>query len=144
MATHAFNELKFQLASVLALNYDLRVILCMTNTNADTENDGIDFVSELTLDEFNGTNYSRKVLGSLDAIKDDANDRADMRAEPTVYTALGAGTRAIAGALIYHHVGADSTNIPFVWLEKSITPDGNDVTLKWNGQAGQGAVIRVA
>jgi hypothetical protein len=52
---------------------DLRALLVMTNTTADTETD-VQFISDFTtLDEMDGTNYVRKQL--TEAVNEDlAND----------------------------------------------------------------------
>jgi hypothetical protein len=133
MATKVFNEGKERvLALALAGATSLRIALLSTNTTADTENDGIEFISNLaTLDEFDGANYVRKTLASGAVAKDDANDRAGLDFADVTWTALGAGTRSVQGVLLYDHVGADSANPVWAWLEfaSSKTPDGSDFTL---------------
>ena len=139
MATHVFNEAKRAiLAGEIDLNaHDIRIALLMTNTTADTENDGIVNVDDFTtLDEFDGANYVRKALTTEAVNKDDANDRAEFDADDVTWTALGAGTRSIAGILVFKFVTADTDNVPIAWLEFSSvkTPDGSDFTVQWNAE----------
>lgn len=143
MASHFFNYAKQQLANGgIDLNSDpIYAILCMTNTTADTENDGISYVADLTtLDEADGSAYVRKELSSLAVNLDDANDRAEFDADDLTYTALGAGTRTVAGILIYKDAdddGAsadDAANPVIAWIETTFTPDGSDVTVQWNAE----------
>lgn len=114
---------------------DIRVALVMSNTTVDTENDGINFVSGFTtLDEMNGANYVRKALTSKAVTKNDTNDRGEFDAADLTWTALGAGTRSIVGALVFRHVSADSDSIPVAFLEfdSPVTADGSDFILSFN------------
>lgn len=137
MASHLFNYFKQQSA---AGNIDLdaddiRLILCMTNTTADTENDGISFVGNLTtLDEFDGANYARQALTGEAVNLDDPNDRAEFDADNVTINSLGAGTRSIAGALIYKHVTNDANSPVIAWIEFSATPDGSNFTIQWDAE----------
>jgi hypothetical protein len=145
MASFIYNELK-----KLVLNggidfdgHDIRVALLMTNTTADTQNDGIDTINDFTtLDEFNGSGYVRKALTNETVTKDDTNDRAAFSADNVTWTTLGAGTRSVAGALIHRHVTNDTDSIPLAWIEFSATPDGNDFVIKWNSGSASGDIIR--
>lgn len=142
MATHWYNEaLRAIMAGELDLNaHDIRVALLMTNTTADTENDGKTTISGgtgfTTLDEFDGSGYVRKALANEAVNKDDANDRAEFDADDVTWTALGAGTRSIAGILVYRHVTTDADSVPIAWLEFATpkTPDGSDLTVQWNAE----------
>lgn len=145
MASFIYNELK-----KLALNggldldgQDIRVMLLMTNTTADTQNDGIDTINDFTtLDEFNGSGYVRKALANETVTKDDTNDRAAFSADNLTWSSLGAGTRSVNGALVHRHVTADTDSIPYAWIEFNATPDGNDFVVKWNSGAASGDIIR--
>jgi hypothetical protein len=132
MATQVFNEGKYQILSKWFENaVSPRVALLMTNTTADTANDAVEHLTDLTLDEFDGSGYVRKTLASGAVSKDDASDRSELDFADVTWTALGAGTRSIQAVLLYDHVGADSANFPIAWLEFSSnkTPDGSDFTL---------------
>jgi len=138
MATKVYNEaVRAIMAGEIDLNADdIRIQLLMTNTTADTENDAVVTISNFTtLDEFDGANYVVKALTSEAVNKDDANDRAEFDADDVVYTALGAGTRSIAGVLLYKHIdGTDANDKVIAWLEFATpkTPDGSDFTVVWN------------
>lgn len=118
------------------LEDDIRVILCMTNTDADTANDGINTVNDLALDECDGANYVRKALTSEAANLDDANDRAEFDADDVTWTAIGAGTRATQGALFYKHVTDDTDSIPLFFLDFAADEvhNGNDFTMQFNAE----------
>ena len=132
MPTKVFNSAKNAILTAYLAGADLRLALLMTNTTADTENDGIVNVDDITtLDEFDGANYTRKALASEAVATDDANDRAGLDAADVTWTALGAGTRSIAGVLVYDHNTSDADSPVGWWLEFSSakTPDGSDFTL---------------
>lgn len=146
MASFVYNEFKrASAAAEIDLDADdIRVALMMTNTTVDTENDGIVNLDDFSaLDEFDGANYVRKALANEAVAKDDANDRADFSADNVTWTALGAGTRAIAGVLVYYHNTDDASSVPIAWIEFSATPDGNDFTIKWAGGATAGDIARL-
>lgn len=136
MASHVFNSFKVAvLEAWLAAAASPRVALLMSNTTADTENDGIDFVGDITtLDEFDGANYVRKTLASGTVAVDDANDRAGLDFADITWTALGAGTRSIVGILVYDHITNDAASPVGWWLEYSSpkTPDGSDFIVSIN------------
>lgn len=98
---------------------DIRVMLVMTNTTADTEQDTALISAFTTLDEYDGTGYTRQALAAQSVVRDDANNRAEITAtSPIEFGAtVGAGTRSAAGAVVYKHVGADSANIPIAYID---------------------------
>lgn len=137
MSNVVYNEAKRAIfAGEIDLNADdIRVLLVMTNTTIDSENDSIVNVDDFTtLDEFDGANYARKALANEAVNKDTTNDRAEFDADDVTWTALGAGTRDCDGALVYKHVNDDTDSIPIVYLDFSATPDGNDFTIQWNAE----------
>lgn len=139
MASVIYNEFKRgSAAGEIDLNADdIRVALLMTNTTADTENDGVNFVADFTtLDEMDGANYVRKALANEAVNKDDANDRAEFDADDVTWTALGNGTRAVQGALVYKHVTNDADSIPIAFIEFAATqnPGGSDFTIQWDAE----------
>ena len=117
MTTHVFNYAK---GEILKGNIDLdgddiRFMFLMTNTTADTENDGIQAISDITtLDEFDGSGYSAGgfALDNEAVTVDDANDRSEFDADDEDCGALGAGTRSIAGVLVYKFVTDNDDSIP--------------------------------
>ncbi len=134
MATHWFNAGKaWVLANDLAAA-DVRAALLMTNTTADTANDGVQDLADLTLDECDGAGYAREALTSISVSQDDANDRALIDAADLDFGTIGASTRNVQGVLLYVHIGADSANIPLVWLEyaSAKVPDGSQFVAAFN------------
>ena len=142
MASVVYNEFKrASAAGEIDLDTggdDIRIQLLMTNTTADTENDGIVNIYDFTtLDEMDGANYVVKALANEVVNKDDTNDRAEFDADDVTYTALGNGTRAIQGALLYKHVdGTDANDLVIAFIEFSSTqnPGGRDFTIQWNSE----------
>lgn len=143
MATQVYNEYKRALLAgeVDMDTADVRVALLMTNTTADTENDGVTRVNGFTtLDEFDGANYSRKALANELVRKDDANDRAEFDADDVIWTSLGVGTRDVEGVLVFLHnfdgvaTPTDANHLPVAFLDFAAnkTPDGSDFTLQWD------------
>lgn len=141
MTSKVFNYFKQQ--SVLAYldtDDDIYVALCSTNSDVPESNDGIQDLADLTLDEFDGANYVRKKLANTEVNLDDANDRAEFDADDVTWTSLGAGTRAVEAILIYKDAdddgdSADDASNPVIAnIDKSITPDGNDLTISWNAE----------
>lgn len=135
MPSFIYNEAKYLLATgALALGTDdLRIRPCMTNTTCDTQNDGVaDLADFTTIDAHDGANADNaKDLSGESVTKDDANDRAEYDFTDPTWTALGAGTRTLAGFLLYKRVdGTDANDKPVAWIEKTATPDGNDLTVQ--------------
>lgn len=117
---------------------DLRTILVMTNTTADTQAD-VDTISAFTtLDQFDGTvnggAYARVALTGETVTEDEANNRTALDCDNFTYTALAPGTRPIAGHVVYRHVTNDTDSIPLMWIDDGMpfTPQGTDVTFNVN------------
>lgn len=116
---------------------DIRMALCMSNTTADTDQDAATISAIGTLDEMDGANYARKTLAGEVVNQDDANNRAEFDFDDVTWTALGAGTRAIAGALIFKFVTNDTDNIPIAWVDSGgfpVTANGGDLTYAVDAQ----------
>lgn len=106
--------------------HDMRIMLLMTNTTADTEKDKQTIATFTTLDECNGANYVRKALANQIVNQDDPNLRAEMDADDIVWTALGVGTRQNQGMVLYRFVTNDADSIPIAWIDTGGFPfDGN-------------------
>jgi hypothetical protein len=115
---------------------DIRVILAMSNTTADTEKN-VAFVGDLSvLDEYDGENYARKVLAGQAVNEDDENFRAELDADDVTWLALGVGTRQAVGMIIYHHVGEDDNANPILFYIDSggfpFDGNGGTITQQWN------------
>ena len=141
MASLAYTPAKTKLASgeidLAAGGDDIRVILVMSNTTADTEEDK-DFVGDLTtLDQYDGANESRKALANEAVNEDAANDRAEFDADDITWTALGVGTRQAVGMVVFKFVTNDADSPLIAYIDTGGFPfDGNggDVTITWNAQ----------
>lgn len=114
---------------------DMRVVLCMTNTTADTDIDA-DNLSGYTLDEHDGTNAARKTCDNQTVSTDDANDRSEFDCDDFTWTALGNGTRQIQGMLIYEFITNDAGSFPLAWVDFSgtINPGGSNLTVAVNAE----------
>jgi len=136
MANFAYTKVTNKLATA-ALNMstaDIRALAVMTNTTADTEKD-VNFIADFTtLDEFNGANYARTTFATQTVTQDNANDRTELDTEDIAYTALGAGTRQMAGHVIYVHVTNDSDSYPIAFIDDNMpfTAQGTNVTFVVN------------
>ena len=117
---------------------DIRLLIVMTNTTADTEEDAV-FVGDLaTLDEMDGSGYSRVALSNPAVSADDANDRANFTVDATVFPLVGAGTRSMAGVVVYKHTGDDATSPLIAFYDDGFpfAATGANVSIAWtNSQA---------
>lgn len=114
---------------------DMRLILCMTNTTADTDVDA-DNTGSYTLDEMDGTNYARQALANEAVNVDDTNDRAEFDADDVSIASLGNGTRQMQGALIHEFITNDAASFPLCFIEFSstINPGGSTFTIAFNAE----------
>jgi hypothetical protein len=125
---------------------DIRVILCMTNTTA-TSDDGTGkdaaTISAITLDEFDGGGShppsfaNRTALASEAVNEDTANNRAEFDAANTTISTIPAGTRNIQGIIIYQHKTSDADSVPLLWIDSGgfpFTANGGDLVLSWNAE----------
>lgn len=113
----------------------IKTMLVMTNTTTDTEDDVNTVSAFATLDEMDGSGYSRQTIGSQVVTEDAANNRAYFDGSDVTFTSLGAGTRQVQAAMVYKHVGADSSNIPLAFIDTGGFPfsaNGGNVTIQWN------------
>ena len=115
-------------------NDTIRIRLCMTNTTCDTEEDVATLSAFTTIDLHDGANYPSPdtTLTTTAAAADATNNRATMDATDVTYTSLGAGTRTVAGVLVYKFVTNDTDSIPICWHEEAFTPNGGNITISWN------------
>ncbi len=121
-------------------NDDPRLILTMSNTTADTDEDAVTIFAIGNLDEFDGTGYpttfaTRSALANEVVIVNNALDRAEGDADDFVWSSLGAGLRQAAGIIVYDHVTADTDSVPWLWFDSGgfpFTANGSNVTVEWN------------
>ncbi len=119
---------------------DMRVIIVMTNTTADTEKDKATLNDFTTLDEFDGSNYSTGAgtqLASQAVNEDTANDRAEFDADNVTFSSIGAGTRNIQGLILFWWAGTFAASVPVAWIDSGgfpFTANGGDLTISWNAE----------
>jgi len=120
---------------------DVRVMLVMTNTTADTDEDAHDLADISTLDEYDGANYGRQQIGSEAVNQDDANDRAEFDGGDIQFASLGVGTRQAQALLVYVHVdGTAANDLPLAYIDEtspSVFPfagNGGDIDVTWSNE----------
>lgn len=116
---------------------DMRVLLVMTNTTTDTEEDKTFIDQFTTLDEFDGAGYSRGALGNEAVNEDTTNDRAEFDADNLTFSSISAGTRNIQAAVVYKHVSNDTDSVPVLFIDSGgfpFTANGGDLVLSWNAE----------
>lgn len=102
---------------------DIRVILCMTNTTADTLQDA-NVVNDVALDEYDGSGYTRATLTGEAVNQDDPNNRSEFDANDFTFgSAVGAGTRSAQGMVLYRHVDGTAANDQLIaWIDSGGFP----------------------
>lgn len=115
---------------------DVRMILVMTNTTADTDPDPDTISGISTLDEMDGANYARATLTGESVTIDDASDVAYADCDDPTFSSLGNGTRAVQGAVFYKHVTNDTDSVPLTENDFSVSqnPGGSDFTVNINAE----------
>lgn len=141
MSTNRFYDIaKLSLltgVSGIKLDGDIRLLLAMTNTTLDTENVGVEVLSDFTtLDEFDGAGYARLALSTATpavAISESRNSVQLTCTDHPVFATLSAGTRSVAGVLFYWNILADDDqSVPFLYCGYATprVPDGTDFTIE--------------
>jgi hypothetical protein len=98
---------------------DIRAILVMTNTDADTAQDAATITAIGVLDEYDGAGYARPDLGASTITQDDPNNRSEIDYPDFTFGAsVAAGTRQAAGYVIYTRVdGTPGNDWPVGWVD---------------------------
>jgi hypothetical protein len=106
---------------------DARIILVMSNTTADTDQDALTISGIGTLDEYNGATYARITCTGETVTRDDANNRAEFDVADFSWATLGVGTRQAVGMILYRFVdGTAANDIPIAYIDSGGFPfDGN-------------------
>jgi len=104
---------------------DIRARICMTNTTCDTEQDTTFLDQFTTIDVSDGSGYVEGVLDNEVFNEDQPANQGQFDADDETWTALGVGTRAIAGVLIYKFVTNDAASIPIIWIDTPAPPNSN-------------------
>lgn len=116
---------------------DIRALIVMTNTTADTDEDAATLGAITTLDEFDGSGYTRQALTTTEVTADAANDRGVFSADDVTFANVSAGTRSAAAFVIYKHVTDDTDAVPLLYIDTvtgitlPFAPNGGDVLLNW-------------
>lgn len=139
MASFVYTPAKTALAGAqLDLDtHDMRILLVMTNTTADTDQDVQNIADIGTLDEMDGSGYARQTLTGEAINEDAANNRAEFDANDATFSTLGAGTRSVAGIVLYRHVTNDADAVLLAYIDSGGFPfaaSGTDVVVQWNAE----------
>lgn len=116
---------------------DVRVMLCSSNTTADTERNISTISGFTTLDEYNGSGYARIDLASVAIAIDAGNNRVEIDyADGTFGSSVGAGVRQWVGLLFYVHVdGTAANDWPLCWKDLTANNgNGSAVNLTINAE----------
>lgn len=129
-------EQAFRSGSINWASNDIRILLVMSNTTADTDG-AAEFVSSFaTLDECDAAGYARTQITGRSVSIDTVAKEVALLAAQTNLPAFGAGTRQVVGAIIYKHVGADSANPVLFYLDAPpwfpFNAVGTAVRFKWD------------
>jgi hypothetical protein len=118
--------------------HDMRVLLVMTSTTADTDQDADTLSGITTLDEYDGSGYARQAIASQTTVEDETNNRGEFDGADVTFATLGAGTRQCQAAVIYRHVdGTAANDQPVIYIDTGGFPfsgNGGDVTISWNAE----------
>lgn len=119
---------------------DIRMLLVMTNTTADTEPNVSTFDDVTTLDEFDGSGYASpgEAMTTLSVEQDNTNFRGEFHSDNVAFGELGAGTRQIQAAIIYKFVTNLAGSQPLFYIDDAaqlpLTANGAPVTMTKNAQ----------
>jgi len=141
MASRIYNEaLRAIAAGEIDLNAaDIRAKLLMSNTTADTENDGVVEVADITtLDVCDAAGYADIDMAGLAVNVDDPNDRAEFDANDLVFSGLGGdATRNAVGVLLYVYIDGTAANdkvLAFIEFTSAISNAATQVTVPWSAE----------
>ena len=133
-----FKKLLFEAGiNLTEAGHDVRVILVMTNTTADTEEDVVFVGDIMDLDEYNGAAYVRKALANQAVAADNANNRGEFDADNFTWTTLGAGTRQAQAMLLYRHITNDADSPLIAYIDTGGFPiqgNGGDISVTINAE----------
>lgn len=105
---------------------DVRVMLVMANTTADTQQDANFIADFTTLDECDGANHARQVCANQVVTRDDPNQRSEFSHDVVTFANLGVGTRQNVAAVYFQFVTNDADSVPLFYIDQGGFPfDGN-------------------
>lgn len=129
-------EARFRTGQVDWENDDVRLLLVMSNTTADTDATA-EFVADFaTLDECDASGYARTAITGRGLNVDTVAKEVALLAAQTDLPSFAAGTRKVVGAIVYLHVGADSANPVLFYIDGApwfpFDAVGTPVRFKWH------------
>lgn len=134
--THAKNQLG---AGALNLGTaDLRVLLAeVPNTTEDDDaNRDVTSISGFTTLNEHPTAGRIALVNQVYAV-DNANNRSELTADPTVFPNLADSGEQVQNAILYLHVTDDTDSYPVASFDTGgfpFTPTGEDNTITWNAE----------
>ena len=148
MADLVYNTFKKEVMDeTVKLSTDtLKVVLVTASYVANVDDDVVDAggANDVVDHEANVTNYTRgwggagrKTLASKVFTTDKTNDRGELDAADSSWTALGNGTnQTLTQAVIVKEGGVNDTTSRLCWKHdfSSFTTNGADFTLQWNSE----------
>lgn len=114
---------------------DMRVLLVLNTTTADTDQDAAFLVDVTTMAEVSDGSYSRKALTTEAVNTDNPNNRAEFDADDVSWTSLTTGG-TVQAVVLYRHVDGTAANdmiVAFIdtgGFPVSIT--GGTLSITWN------------
>lgn len=117
MASFLYTRAKYLMATgALDLaTADLRALLVMEGTTADTNEDAANLAAISILAECDGANYARQALANTAVAEDQDANAAVLSCDDIPFATLGAGTNPNVGLLIFVHTGSAATDIPVAY-----------------------------
>jgi hypothetical protein len=137
MASVLYNEAKRAiLAGECDMNAnDIRARLVMTDSTADSQNDGVVTLSNITTqDKADATGYADVACGSETVTKVDASDLAKFTTSDIVFSGLTpSATRDYLGIILYKYVsGSDAADLAIAFIEftANVSKAATEVTVE--------------
>lgn len=132
--THARGE--FARGNIDWVNDNIDALLVMTNTTIDTEDNGIEVLSDFSsLDEMVATNYARIDVPTRSVVDDFVAQRAKITCGSLIWNSvaphLGTGVRQVQALLIFQNNGGAALDVPIFYIDSfggSFNPGGNKQT----------------
>ena len=113
-------------------------------TAAYTPNADHNFVSEVT-NELSGGGYARQDLANRSVVQDDANDRADYKADTVAFTGLTNGQTARYAVVLRHVTNdADSPLVAAIDLGAGGVVMTGDLSFRWDSNPTNGRIFSIA
>lgn len=123
-----------------AVATDIRAMLLMIDTTADTEVDAInDLADYTTLGEGDATGAADVALASEAVNIDDANDRAELDADNISFSSLGGdATSNYQGVLLFFYVdGTNANDLPCAFIEftnQPLSSGATQIDVPWDAE----------